>query len=131
MISSPYSYTFFFLLIRRPPRSTRTDTLFPSTTLFRSLTSIAGIAALCFAVAAPWLLTSYDLNLLGRFLALSLTAMGLVLLWGEGGVLSLGQGVFFGLGGYALAMHLKLNGLGDGELPDFMMWSGVDRKRVV
>src|SRR3546814_3314815 len=58
------------------------------------LTSIAGIAALCFAVAAPWLLTSYDLNLLGRFLALSLTAMGLVLLWGEGGVLSLGQGVF-------------------------------------
>src|SRR3546814_17657168 len=89
------------------------------------LTSIAGIAALCFAVAAPWLLTSYDLNLLGRFLALSLTAMGLVLLWGEGGVLSLGQGVFFGLGGYALAMHLTLNGLGDGELPDFMMWSGV------
>src|SRR3546814_19748943 len=37
----------------------------------------------------------------------------------------LGQGVSFGLGGYALAMHLKLNGLGDGELPDFMMWSGV------
>lgn len=89
------------------------------------LPSIAGIVTLLFAVAAPWLLTSYDLNLLGRFLALSLTAMALVLLWGEGGVLSLGQGVFFGLGGYALAMHLKLNGLGDGDLPDFMMWSGV------
>ena len=77
--------------------------------------TIAGIATLLFAVAAPWLLTSYDLNLLGRFLALSLTAMGLVLLWGEGGVLSLGQGVFFGLGGYALAMHLKLDGLGTGD----------------
>ncbi|MEI9891719.1 MAG: universal stress protein [Caulobacteraceae bacterium] len=34
--------------------------------------------------------------------------MGLAILWGEGGVLSLGQGVFFGLGGYAIAMHLKL-----------------------
>jgi len=89
--------------------------------------TIAGGLALLFALVAPWLLSSYDLNLLGRFLALSLTAMGLVLLWGEGGVLSLGQGVFFGLGGYALAMHLKLNGLGDGELPDFMMWSGVTK----
>lgn len=87
--------------------------------------AIAGTIIMLFAIAAPWLLTSYDLNLLGRFLALSLTAMGLVLLWGEGGVLSLGQGVFFGLGGYALAMHLKLNGLGADELPDFMMWSGV------
>jgi urea transport system permease protein len=86
---------------------------------------ILGGAALILAVAAPWLLTSYDLNLLARFLALSLTAMGLVLLWGEGGVLSLGQGVFFGIGGYAIAMHLKLAGLPDGELPDFMVWTGL------
>jgi urea transport system permease protein len=77
------------------------------------------------AVAAPWLLTGYDLNLLARFLALSLTAMGLVLLWGEGGVLSLGQGVFFGIGGYAIAMHLKLVDLAPSELPDFMVWSGI------
>ena len=70
--------------------------------------SSAALALLVLALAAPWLLSSYDLNLLARFLALSLTAMGLVLLWGEGGVLSLGQGVFFGLGGYAIAMHLKL-----------------------
>jgi len=89
------------------------------------LKTMAGLAALLFAIAAPWILTAYDLNLLSRFLALSLTAMGLVLLWGEGGILSLGQGVFFGLGGYALAMHLKLDGLGADELPDFMMWSGV------
>src|SRR3546814_7474188 len=66
------------------------------------------------------------LNLLARFLALSLTAMGLVLIWGEGGILSLGQGVFFGLGGYALAMHLKLAGLEEGELPDYMIWSGTE-----
>ncbi len=84
-----------------------------------------GGLALLLAVVAPWLLSSYDLNLMARFLALSLTAMGLVLLWGEGGVLSLGQGVFFGIGGYAIAMHLKLAGLGDTELPDFMVWTGV------
>jgi urea transport system permease protein len=51
--------------------------------------------------------------------------MGVVLLWGETGILSLGQGVYFGLGGYALAMHLKLSALGPGEIPDFMVWSGL------
>jgi urea transport system permease protein len=89
------------------------------------LKPIFGGLALVLAIAAPWFLSSYDLNLMARFLALSLTAMGLVLLWGEGGVLSLGQGVFFGLGGYAIAMHLKLAGLGEGEIPDFMVWTGL------
>ncbi|OCC22397.1 urea ABC transporter permease subunit UrtC [Croceicoccus estronivorus] len=89
--------------------------------------ALAGGIFLALAVAAPWLLTPYDLNLLGRFLALSLTAMGLVLLWGEGGILSLGQGVFFGIGGYAIAMHLKLADLGPDELPDFMVWTGVEK----
>src|SRR3546814_14760353 len=37
------SYLFFFLIIRRPPRSTRTDTLFPYTTLFRSFTLAVGL----------------------------------------------------------------------------------------
>ncbi|HEX7871547.1 MAG TPA: urea ABC transporter permease subunit UrtC [Sphingobium sp.] len=92
---------------------------------FKTLKPVAGGIALILAIAAPWLLSPYDLNLLARFLALSLTAMGLVLLWGEGGVLSLGQGVFFGIGGYALAMHLKLVGLGEGEIPDFMVWTGL------
>ncbi|MET0363466.1 MAG: urea ABC transporter permease subunit UrtC [Sphingobium sp.] len=94
-------------------------------TALKAIKPIGGGIALVLAIAAPWLLSPYDLNLLARFLALSLTAMGLVLLWGEGGVLSLGQGVFFGLGGYALAMHLKLVGLGEGEIPDFMVWTGL------
>jgi urea transport system permease protein len=81
---------------------------------------------LVLAVCAPFLMPAYNLNLLGRFLALSLTAMGLAILWGEGGVLSLGQGMFFGLGGYAIAMHLKLAGLSGGDvMPDFMVWTGV------
>ncbi|HWE76627.1 MAG TPA: urea ABC transporter permease subunit UrtC [Stellaceae bacterium] len=77
-------------------------------------------------IAAPWIISTYELNLLARFLALSILAVGLVLLWGEAGVLSLGQGVFFGLGGYCLAMNLKLATLDPGDLPDFMVWSGQD-----
>jgi urea transport system permease protein len=79
------------------------------------------------AVLAPWIVPGYELNLLARFLALSILALGVVLIWGEAGILSLGQGVFFGLGGYALAMNLKLAALAPEELPDFMMWSGLDR----
>jgi len=85
--------------------------------------------ALTIAVAAaavlPFLIGSYDLNLIARFMALGILALGIVLLWGETGILSLGQGVYFGLGGYALAMHLKLSALQPGEIPDFMVWSGV------
>lgn len=78
-------------------------------------------------VLAPWIISSYELSLLGRFLALSILAMGIMLTWGEAGILSLGQGVFFGLGGYALAMHLKMEGLdlANGDMPDFMSWSGL------
>jgi urea transport system permease protein len=84
----------------------------------------AWAALLLLAVAAPWIVSPYELSLLGRFLALAILALGLVLIWGEAGILTLGQGVFFGLGGYVLAMHLKLAGLPAGELPDFMTWSG-------
>lgn len=76
------------------------------------------------AVAAPAALSGYDLNLLARFMAMAILALGLVLVWGHGGILSLGQGVFFGLGGYAVAMHMKLTDLPPGEMPDFMVWSG-------
>lgn len=86
---------------------------------------IAMVLAVAAAAVLPFLIGSYDLNLIARFMALGILALGLVLLWGETGILSLGQGVYFGLGGYALAMHLKLSGLGPGEIPDFMIWSGV------
>jgi urea transport system permease protein len=76
------------------------------------------------AIAAPGALSGYDLNLLARFMAMGIVALGLVLIWGHGGILSLGQGVFFGLGGYAIAMHMKLVDLPAGDMPDFMVWSG-------
>jgi urea transport system permease protein len=52
-------------------------------------------------------------------------AIGLDLIWGYTGILSLGHGVFFGLGAYCTAMYLKLEASG-GKMPDFMAWSGVD-----
>lgn len=85
-----------------------------------------GLAAVvAAAAAAPFFMGGYDLNLVARFLAMGILALGIVLIWGEAGILSLGHGVYFGLGGYALAMHLKLAALGPGELPDFMVWSGL------
>jgi len=78
-------------------------------------------------IAAPLYLPPYELSLLGRFLALAITALGISLIWGTGGMLSLGQGVFFALGGYAIAMHLKLANADPGALPDFMQWSGLER----
>ncbi|HEV3157152.1 MAG TPA: urea ABC transporter permease subunit UrtC [Candidatus Baltobacteraceae bacterium] len=84
-----------------------------------------GAIVMLIGIVAPWIVTSYALTLLTRFLDLAILALGITLIWGEGGVLSLGQGVFFGLGGYALALNLKLAGLTPGNLPDFMIWSGV------
>lgn len=73
---------------------------------------------------APMLLSGFRLGLLGRFLALAIVALGVDLIWGYTGLLSLGQGIFFALGGYAFAMHLQLNLAGDG-IPEFFGLYGV------
>ncbi len=79
--------------------------------------------AVLFAVA-PLVLPDFRLNLLAKYLCLAIVAVGIGLAWGRGGLLTLGQGVFFGLGGYAMAMHLKLADAGPGNLPDFMQLYG-------
>src|SRR5262247_1952812 len=65
------------------------------------------LAALIFVVS-PLSMDIFRLNLVGKYLTYAFVALGLVLCWGYGGILSLGQGVFFGLGGYCMAMFLKL-----------------------
>ncbi len=77
------------------------------------------------AVVLPAVLPPFRLNLLGRFLALGIAALGIDLIWGYTGLLSLGQGIFFALGGYALGMYLQLNALEPGQLPDFFELYGV------
>jgi urea transport system permease protein len=80
-------------------------------------------AIVLFAVA-PAMLSQFRLDLLSKYLCFGIVGIGIGLAWGRGGLLTLGQGVFFGLGGYAMAMHLKLADAGAGELPDFMVLYG-------
>jgi urea transport system permease protein len=83
--------------------------------------------ALILILIVPWVLTDFRLSLLGRFLALSIAALGIDLIWGYTGLLSMGHGVFFALGGYLLAMYLKLQIPKDAanQLPEFMNLYGV------
>ena len=75
-------------------------------------------------VWAPGSMTAFRLGNLGKYCALALASMGIGLAWGRGGMLVMGQGVFFGLGGYAMAMHMKLEAAGPGSVPDFMTLYG-------
>ncbi|HVE97124.1 MAG TPA: urea ABC transporter permease subunit UrtC [Pseudonocardiaceae bacterium] len=80
--------------------------------------------AVALLVVAPAVLSDFRLSLLGRFICYGIVAVGIGLAWGRGGMLTLGQGVFFGLGGYVMAMHLKLTDAGPSGVPDFMRLYG-------
>ncbi|PTT89558.1 urea ABC transporter permease subunit UrtC, partial [Pelomonas sp. HMWF004] len=97
-----------------------------------STAALLALAVLLLAVF-PAVLDIFRLNMVGKYLSYAFVAVGLVVLWGWGGVLSLGQGVFFGVGGYAMAMYLKLEA-SDPEstkiqstpgIPDFMDWNQI------
>lgn len=81
---------------------------------------VIGVLAFVLLVWAPSSLSTFRLGNLGRYCALALASMGIGLAWGRGGMLVMGQGVFFGLGAYAVAMHMKLEAAGPGGVPDFM-----------
>ena len=71
--------------------------------------------------------STYTVTLLGKYLCYALLAMALDLVWGYCGILSLGHGAFFALGGYAMGMYLMrqigTRGVyGHPELPDFMVF---------
>jgi urea transport system permease protein len=91
------------------------------------------VLTLLLAVVLPLALDIFRLNLVGKYLTYAFVAVGLVMVWGYGGVLSLGQGVFFGLGGYAMAMFLKLEASdpvttkiqSTPGIPDFMDWNQI------
>lgn len=91
------------------------------------------VLAVLLLVVLPLFLSVFRLNLTGKYLSYAFVAVGLVMCWGYGGILSLGQGLFFGLGGYSMAMFLKLEA-SDPEstkiqttpgIPDFMDWNQV------
>ena len=89
------------------------------------------LLAILLLVIFPLSMDIFRLNLVGKYLTYAFVALGLVLCWGYGGILSLGQGVFFGLGGYCMAMFLKLEASNPEAtkiqstpgIPDFMDWN--------
>jgi urea transport system permease protein len=98
----------------------------PLLRISRTWGSLIGIAvlAILLLVVAPAVLSDFRLGNLGKYCCWAIAAVGIGLAWGRGGMLVMGQGVFFGLGGYAMAMHLKLEAAGPGKIPDFMTLYG-------
>src|SRR5713101_9375072 len=86
---------------------------------------------LLLVIILPLTLDIFRLNLVAKYLTYAFVAIGLVMCWGWGGILSLGQGAFFGLGGYCMAMFLKLEASSVENtkiqstpgIPDFMDWN--------
>ncbi|WP_179999678.1 urea ABC transporter permease subunit UrtC [Acinetobacter sp. YH12239] len=91
------------------------------------------ILAVLILFVMPIFLDVFRLNLMGKYLTFAFVAIGLVLCWGYGGILSLGQGIFFGIGGYCMAMFLKLEASDMQStaaqttpgIPDFMDWNQI------
>src|SRR5262249_16262443 len=84
--------------------------------------------------------SSFWITLIGKFMCYAVVALAMDLIWGYTGILSLGQGLFFALGGYAFGMYLMRQigheGVYQSDLPDFMVfldckvfpwyWAGTD-----
>jgi urea transport system permease protein len=91
------------------------------------------LTAILLLVVFPVAMSNFRLNLVGKYLTYAFVSVGLVICWGYGGILSLGQGVFFGLGGYCMAMFLKLEASdpistkiqSTPGIPDFMDWNQI------
>ena len=88
---------------------------------------VVPVCNLYFPEDSPLHMSTYAVTLLGKYLCFALLALSLDLVWGYCGILSLGHGAFFALGGYAMGMYLmrqigSRGVYGDPELPDFMVF---------
>ncbi|PMS36963.1 amino acid/amide ABC transporter membrane protein 2 (HAAT family) [Trinickia symbiotica] len=83
-------------------------------------------AALVLPQSSEFHLSAYALTIGGKFMCYAIAALALDLVWGYCGILSLGHGLFFALGGYAIGMHLMRaighDGVYQSDLPDFMVF---------
>jgi urea transport system permease protein len=92
-----------------------------------ALAVIVPFCNLVFPVDSVFHVSTYTMTLLGKYLCYALLALAVDLIWGYCGILSLGHGAFFALGGYAMGMYL-MRQIGDRgvygnpELPDFMVF---------
>lgn len=90
--------------------------------------AVGGIAiiGLALMLVAPMFLNTFQLGQFGRFICYAIVAVGIGLAWGRGGMLTMGQGAFFGMGAYFMAMNMKLADaqLEGRSVPDFMQFGG-------
>lgn len=84
------------------------------------------VLALVLLIVVPSQAPAYMVPLFGKFLCYGIVALAMDLLWGYAGILSLGHGLFFALGGYGMGMYLMRSMAGEGvyrsALPDFMVF---------
>jgi urea transport system permease protein len=75
---------------------------------------------------SAWHVSDYTVTLVGKIMCYAIVALAMDLIWGYAGILSLGHGVFFALGGYAMGMYLMRSigrdGVYHSDLPDFMVF---------
>ncbi|MCA2010139.1 urea ABC transporter permease subunit UrtC [Cereibacter sphaeroides] len=95
------------------------------------LVTVLAPVASTLQAGSTFAMPSYLIPLLGKYLCYALLAVALDLCWGYAGILSLGHGAFFALGGYAMGMHLmrEIGARGvyaNPDLPDFMVFLGWD-----
>lgn len=112
---------------------TKTGAAYYYDRIFHNREGVIGFAVLAVLLVFvfPLGLDPFRLNLVGKYLCYAFAALGLVLCWGQAGILSLGQGMFFGIGGYCMAMFLKLEASSPENtsiqttpgIPDFMDWN--------
>lgn len=91
-----------------------------------SILALLPILNLVFAEGSALHVSSFTIALLGKFMCFAIAALALDLVWGYTGILSLGHGLFFALGGYAHGMYLMRaigrDGVYQSDLPDFMVF---------
>jgi urea transport system permease protein len=111
-----------FLAARRNPRAISRWEL-----LVVGILAVVAVAVLPFANQQGWI-SDFAINLWGKYLCYALLAISVDLLWGYTGLLSLGQALFFSLGGYMIGMHLMrmIGDLGQYHkpIPDFLVFLG-------
>jgi urea transport system permease protein len=90
------------------------------------LAAVLAVALLLvISVAVPFGLSAYLANAIGQLATFAVLALSLDLIWGYLGILSLGHGLFFGVGGYVVAMYLLKHSFEvTGRVPDFLQFMG-------
>jgi urea transport system permease protein len=108
-----------------PPLLSRLEWLLVVSALLLVLV-LAPLASLALPPSHPLHLSAYHVTLLGKITCYAVVALAMGLVWGYAGILSLGHGLFFALGGYAMGMYLMRSIGRDGhyksDLPDFMVF---------